>query len=94
MEDFSYLRLEAIRLEKSASLIQLDYSLDEREGKLLYRFRIPTSKDAQSGLLPILESGYVEEGSPEVRDLAWPELPERVSRDALQWLESQREAAR
>ncbi len=93
MEDLSYLRLEALQLEQSTGLLRVDYSTEEREGKLLYRFRIPSSSDAAAGILPTLESGYVQESALELRDLGWPELPARVSRDALEWLRAQRKAA-
>ena len=93
MDDLSHLRLEALQLEQSTGLLRIDYSTEEREGKLLYRFHIPSDNDAEAGILPTLASGYVQEGDPEIRDLEWPELPARVSRDALEWLRSQREAA-
>jgi hypothetical protein len=56
MDDLDSLRLEALELEQSTGLLRLDYSTQEREGKLLYRFRLPSSAAAQSGVLPMLES--------------------------------------
>ena len=94
MDDLDSLRLEALELEQSTGLLRLDYSTQEREGKLLYRFRLPSSAAAQSGVLPMLESKWVPGETPEVRDLSWVELPARVRNEALCWLRSQRDGLR
>ena len=92
MDDLSYMsgtRLSAIQFESNSELLRVDYSIDEREGTLLYRFHLPGDIDAKAGVLPIVAIGYIEEGAPTIRNVEWSELPARVPREALEWLHEQ-----
>jgi len=88
--DRCHFRLSSVRVIAASAELSIEYSLDEREGRFIYAFRVPRrptpgASEAFScryGLENELRKGSISATSISV-------LPGRVKTDALKWLDDQ-----